>query len=262
MSLEEVRRDWTRLGADEPLWAVCVDPGKRGGRWDAEEFLATGEDEVAAALGRLEELGAAPSPGRALDFGCGAGRLSNALARRFSSVVGVDISEPMLRRARELDRSGGRIEFVLNTGPDLRALPDASVDLVYTDLVLQHLPPDAAAAYLREFARVARPGAALVLGVPDRERPTFKGLVFRYAPWPLIRLAQRVVLRYPAPMRMHTWPAERIAAELEAGAHAAGRPTPRILASDEYWGGDHWRHLKHFITVPSDPSAPSDGEDA
>lgn len=252
MSLDEVRRDWTRLGADEPLWAVCVDPDKRGGRWDAEEFLATGEEEVAAALARLEELGAAPSPGRALDFGCGAGRLSNALARRFTSVTGVDISAPMLERARELDRSGGRIAFLLNTGPDLRDVPDASVDLVYTDLVLQHLPPEAAAGYLREFARVARPGAALVLGVPERERPTFKGMVFRYAPWPLIRLAQRVVLRYPAPMRMHTWTAERIGAELAAGARAAGRPAPRIVASDEYWGGDHWRHLRHFATVPGE----------
>ncbi|MFC7744192.1 methyltransferase domain-containing protein [Nocardiopsis composta] len=72
--------------------------------------------------------------------------------------------------------------FHLNEAPDLSAFPDDSFDLVYTDLVLQHLPPELAAGYLREFTRVARPGGAMVLGVPARERATFKGLVFRYAP--------------------------------------------------------------------------------
>lgn len=240
VGLEEVRRDWTRLGSAEPLWAVCVDPAKRGGKWDDEEFLASGAQEVGSALARLAELGIRPATGRALDFGCGAGRLSNALAAHFDEVVGVDISAPMLEEARRLDRSGGRISFRLNEGPDLSAFDDGSFDLVYTDLVLQHLPPDLAEGYVREFARVVRPGGAMVIGVPAHERRTFKGLVFRYAPWPLIRLAQRAVLCYPAPMRMHTMPAERVAALV---------PGARLAASDEYWGGDHWRHLRHYIEV-------------
>ncbi|WP_017593489.1 methyltransferase domain-containing protein [Nocardiopsis potens] len=248
VSLDEVRRDWTLLGSAEPLWAVCVDPDKRNGGWDDEEFLASGAAEIDGALARLAELGIGHGTGRALDFGCGAGRLSNALARHFEAVDGVDISAPMLAEARRLDRSGGRIAFHLNEAPDLSAFPDASFDLVYTDLVLQHLPPALAAGYLREFARVVRPGGAMVLGVPARERATFKGLVFRYAPWPLIRWAQRALLRYPAPMRMHTWSPERIAAALADGA-APGR-APRIAVSEEYWGGDHWQHLRHFVAAP------------
>nr|WP_179822496.1 class I SAM-dependent methyltransferase [Nocardiopsis aegyptia] len=240
VGLEQVRRDWTRLGSAEPLWAVCVDPGKRGGGWDDDEFLASGRAEIDPALARLEELGARPGRGRVLDFGCGAGRLSNALAAHFDRVDGVDISAPMLAEARRLDRSGGRITFHLNARPDLSLFEDDSFDLVYTDLVLQHLPPELAEGYLREFARVVRPGGALVLGVPESERRTFKGLVFRYAPWPLVALAQRVLLRYPAPMRMHTLATERIAALVPGG---------RILASDEYWGGDHWRHLRHYVVL-------------
>ncbi|MBX9390855.1 class I SAM-dependent methyltransferase [Streptomonospora nanhaiensis] len=245
MGLDEVRADWTRLGAAEPLWAVCVDPAKRGGGWDDDEFLASGRREIDAALGRLADLGLRPGTGRALDFGCGAGRLSNALAAHFDAVVGVDISPPMLAEARRLDRSGGRIEFRLNDRPDLAGLPDASFDLVYTDLVLQHLPPPLAEGYLREFTRVVRPGGAMVIGVPDRERPTFKGLVFRHAPWPLIRLAQRVLLGYPAPMRMHPVPAARLAAVLAEGG-------ARVAASEEYWGGDHWHHLRHYVAVPEE----------
>ena len=46
MGLEQVRRDWTRLGSAEPLWAVCVDPDKRDGGWDDDEFLASGRSDA------------------------------------------------------------------------------------------------------------------------------------------------------------------------------------------------------------------------
>ncbi|TDQ52003.1 class I SAM-dependent methyltransferase [Actinorugispora endophytica] len=248
MSLDEVRRDWTLLGAAAPLWAVCVDPAKRDGGWDDEEFLASGRAEIDAALARLAGLGIAHGRARALDFGCGAGRLSNALAAHFDRVVGVDISEPMLAEARRLDRSGGRIEFALNDTPDLAAFGDGSFDLVYTDLVLQHLPPELARGYLAEFARVARPGGAMVIGMPAGERRTFKGMVFRYAPHRAIRFGQRFLLRYPAPMRMHTLAPGPMRALL--AAHGA-----RVVASDEYWGGDHWVHLRHFASLDS-PASP------
>lgn len=240
VGLEQVRRDWTRLGSTEPLWAVCVDPDKRNGGWDDDEFLASGRAEIDPAMVRLKELGIHPGGGRALDFGCGAGRLSNALATHFDEVVGVDISEPMLTEARRLDRSDGRITFRLNERPDLSSFDDNTFDLVYTDLVLQHLPPELAESYVREFARITRAGGVLVLGVPESERRTFKGMVFRHVPWPLVALAQRVILRYPAPMRMHTLRTERLAALLPEG---------RFAASDEYWGGDHWRHLRHHIVL-------------
>lgn len=247
MGLDEVRKDWTRLGEAEPLWAVCVDPAKRGGGWDDDEFLASGRHEVDAALNRLDELGILPARrAHALDFGCGAGRLSNALAAHFDAVTGVDISAPMLAEAQRLDRSEGRVEYWLNAEPNLAALDDDTFDLVYCDLVLQHLPPSLTAAYTREFTRVVRPGGALVLGVPAREAATFKGMVFKYAPWPLIRVAQRVLLRYPAPMRMHTLPPARLASLLHPGA--------RIVAFDEYSSGDHWQHLRHFATVDPDTS--------
>src|SRR3954469_21607889 len=74
MGLDQVREDWTRLGAADPLWAVLVSPEHRHGRWDVDQFLTTGRPEIEAVLGHLARLGVTPRWGEALDFGCGAGR--------------------------------------------------------------------------------------------------------------------------------------------------------------------------------------------
>lgn len=202
VSLNDVQRDWTTLGAEDPLWAVLVQPGKRGGRWDVDEFLATGRTDVEETVGWLGGLGLPTRWDRVLDFGCGAGRLSQALAAHAEHVVGVDIAPSMLETARRLDRTGGRIEFVLNEAPDLSRFPDGHFDLVYSALVLQHLPRPAIDRYLAEFLRVLRPGGVAVVGLPTEPARTLKGLIWRFAPFRLISLVQRRVLGYPAPMRM------------------------------------------------------------
>ncbi|MBJ7451214.1 MAG: hypothetical protein JHC71_03900, partial [Blastococcus sp.] len=49
MSFEQVRNDWITLGSEDPLWAVLVADGTRGGRWDTDAFLRLGRDDVANA---------------------------------------------------------------------------------------------------------------------------------------------------------------------------------------------------------------------
>jgi SAM-dependent methyltransferase len=238
--LDRLRLDWTRLGAEDPLWAVLIRPGTRHGGWDPDEFLATGRAEVGAALTRLDELGVLPRPGRVLDFGCGAGRASQALAEHAAEVVGVDVSEPMLATARRLDRSGGRCTFVLNERPDLSVFADASFDLVYSSLVLQHLPPPLARSYLAELTRVLRPGGAMAVQVATRPTFSVKGLLFRFAPQPLLRFGQCRLLGYPAPMRMHPISAADFATTI-------ARYDGRLLDSveDPTYGG-HWIYHRHF----------------
>ncbi|MET8310442.1 class I SAM-dependent methyltransferase [Micromonospora sp. NPDC005173] len=206
MNLNDVRRDWTKLGAEDPLWAVLVQPGKRGGRWDVEEFLATGRADVEETTGWLRQFGLPTRWERVLDFGCGVGRLSQALAPYADEVVGVDIAPPMLETARRLDRSAGNIRFVLNDAPDLSHFPDGHFDLVYSALVLQHLPRPAIDHYLAEFLRVLRPGAVAVVGLPTELARTPRGIIWQVAPFPLISWAQRHLLNYPAPMKMTVVP--------------------------------------------------------
>jgi SAM-dependent methyltransferase len=214
--LDDVRRDWTRLGAEDPLWAVLVGPGKRGGNWSVEEFLSTGRADVEATRRWLDELGMPTRWERVLDFGCGVGRLSQALAQNANEVVGVDISVPMLDKARELDRSGGVCQFVVNESSDLRQFPDGHFDLVYTTLVLQHLPRPVIDRYVAEFLRVLRPGGIAVMGVATCPRWTPRGIIWRFAPFRVIAWAQRRLLGYPAPMRMTAVPGAHLAALVAA----------------------------------------------
>jgi len=243
MDLGDVQRDWTRLGEDDPLWAVLIKPGTKGGQWDPDEFLATGRDEVDAALAHLQELGGLRPLTRVLDFGSGAGRLSQALARHATSVTGVDISEPMVRTARTLDLDD-TCEFIVNTRPDLSLFADNHFDLVYSSLVLQHMPKPVALGFLNEMIRVLRPGGALIVQVAAKPTLSFKGLAFRYAPKPLLRWAQTRLLGYPAPMRMEGL------TDHDFVTAVAGSLDVLETVNDDTYGG-HWIYHRHYAVKRS-----------
>lgn len=160
--LDRHRRDWEELAAVDPLWAILAAPEWRGGGWPLEEFFATGEAEIGQVLEVAAGLGYPQLHERALDFGCGVGRLTRALEGRFQEAVGIDISEEMIRLARELN-PGEKPSFELNTRSDLTQFPSDSFDFVYSALVLQHLPrKELVRSYLSEFLRVLRPGGLAV----------------------------------------------------------------------------------------------------
>jgi ubiquinone/menaquinone biosynthesis C-methylase UbiE len=166
MKLRELQRNWDEWARTDPLYAVLADPEKQGGKWDPEDFLATGRQEIAKILPSIEELGL-ERRSRALDFGCGAGRLTQALAEGFESVVGVDISSTMLEIAKQLNRRGGACRFMLNERDDLSLFGDGEFDLAYAFIVLQHMAPKYAARYLSEFFRVSAPGGLVVFQMPE-----------------------------------------------------------------------------------------------
>ena len=138
-------RGWEELARLDPLWAVASSPQLRHGKWDEEEFYEGGRRKVRKLMKRLDALGVPARAARTLDFGCGAGRLTLPLADHFDAVVGVDIAPSMLALARM--RAAGRpgLEFRLDETGDQSLLAGESFDLVYSGLVLQHLPSVAAA---------------------------------------------------------------------------------------------------------------------
>jgi SAM-dependent methyltransferase len=165
--IDSERQAWEEIASEDPFWAVLSFPGQKYGAWDIERFFETGEREIAEVMSRADRFSRPAERGRALDFGCGLGRLTRALARHFETAVGLDISERMITRARELNAGVSGCEFVNNPWPDLRDFPDNSFDLVYSGRVLQHLPGRSdVERYLAEFFRVVRADGLVAFQLP------------------------------------------------------------------------------------------------
>jgi len=169
VELRELGRNWETLARHDAFWSILTDPSKRRGGWGTDEFFQVGVREIDALLARCRALGRDPK-GVALDFGCGVGRLTQALAPHFELVHGVDISPTMIEKARQLNRHGDRCRYIVNQTDKLGTMGDATVDLIYTNIVLQHIERHFMESYLREFLRILKPGALLVFQVPSRIR--------------------------------------------------------------------------------------------
>jgi SAM-dependent methyltransferase len=169
MGLRADEREWNDLAARDAMWAVCSLPELRG-RWTAEEFFDTGEREVAGVMGGLEAAGLAPARRhRALDFGCGVGRLTRALSTRFDEVVGVDLSDRMVEEARRANADRTNCRFIANSQPALSFLPTAGFDFVLSLIALQHVSSRRAiSSYIREFVRVTAPGGVIAFQLPTK----------------------------------------------------------------------------------------------
>ena len=166
MDLEKLKDDWEALARNDALGAILTDQTKSGGKWQLDKFMATGESEVVTVMEHLRQIGHEPDfGGAALDFGCGVGRLTQALARRFASCTGVDISKEMVSQAERLNKYP-HCRYVVNAESRL-PFRDGEFAFIYCNIVLQHVPKRFAEEYLREFVRILGAGGILVFGVQD-----------------------------------------------------------------------------------------------
>src|ERR1044071_3823462 len=161
---------WEHAAQVDPLWAILSHPSKRGRQWDLNAFFETGRQQISQILHRLQRLGHLPRTGRALDFRCGVGRLTQALASTFTEVVGVDASPTMIRLANQLNRAPAVARYVLNQADNLAQFSSREFDFVYSDIVLQHLEPAIAQGYITEFVRLLAPGGIAVFQMPSHRR--------------------------------------------------------------------------------------------
>ena len=170
MDIKDLQKHWDEFGKTDPLWAILAwhkkdDPEQQ---WKLDEFFRLGGEEADALVEYVKSLDASPSWGRALDFGCGIGRVTQPLCRYYDEVYGVDIAPSMIKLAEENNRHMGKCHYVLNERDDLRAFPDDHFDFIYSSIVLQHMEPQYAKRYLKEFMRALRPNGLLVFQVPSR----------------------------------------------------------------------------------------------
>jgi len=235
-ALEHLRATWGVLGEDDPLWAILSDPRKRGGHWDLAEFFAAGEAEIAALDADCRALNLPERRKYALDFGCGVGRLSRALAQRYERVTGVDISSSMVAHARRLNADRPQLEFVENAQSDLRFVDDACVDLVYSVITLQHMPAVLQRKYIAEFLRVLTPGGLAVFQVACGHTREVVGLIHRFVPNAWLNPLRRWRYGSRAAFEMHVLTEEAVRAIIASSGRRIVRVADDICAGAGFVG--------------------------
>jgi len=243
VKLRSQQSQWNLLGRTDPLWAILTEPGRQNGGWTEEEFFATGEREIAALMTAAESLGLPRKCKAALDFGCGVGRLTQAMAGRFETVTGVDIAPAMLEAARRYNRHGDRCRYLLNEEDHLGEFADGAFDLVYSRITLQHVPPRHIRKYLAELVRVTASGGLFVFQLPDSYR--------QWSDWlrhGIYRMVARRIFGAARVMEMYGIPKAEVVTLLES--HGA-----RLLRVEEDpIAGKEWLSYRYFATRP-DPAS-------
>jgi SAM-dependent methyltransferase len=158
--LDWMREDWNRRAREDAHYYVAF--GQRG--QSDSDFFATGADVVRLLESELKRLDpSVPARARrALEIGCGPGRLLRPMSRRFGEIHGVDISDEMIRLAREKLQGIPHAHVHVAANCDLAAFASESFDFVYSYAVFQHIPSrEVVFGYLEEARRVLKRGGVM-----------------------------------------------------------------------------------------------------
>lgn len=164
-----MRRDWDQRAHENARHFVVT--GRE--HWSDEEFWESGrltlQEEILNDLTNICR-GKDPKQMRVLEIGCGAGRVTRALAEFFGEVTAVDISSEMVRQARRAVAGFPNARVFQNNGKDLRVLQGRwwnpftasrpQFDFAFSFMVFQHIPSrNIIESYVQDAHRLLRPGA-------------------------------------------------------------------------------------------------------
>jgi len=157
--LRKMKEDWDQRARENARHYVATSNTE----WTDEEFFSSGEkamaEEILNDLGNICQ-GKPPGEMRVLEIGCGAGRVTRALAKFFGEVHAVDVSAEMVRLATEALRGYSNVFVYQNNGKDLTVVPQRQFDFAFSMIVFQHIPNrEIIESYVREVHRLLRPGA-------------------------------------------------------------------------------------------------------
>jgi len=192
--IEQMRRDWDERARENARYYVNTERED----WTDEQFFASGERTVAEEI--LTDMinicqGKDPREMKVLEIGCGAGRVTRALAGLFGEVYGVDISGEMVARAKQALADRPNAHVFQNSGSDLAVLGDIQIDFAFSSIVFQHIPSrEVIENYVREVHRLMRPGGLFkfqVQGVPSIEAKLDSWLGVSFSDEQAVALAER-----------------------------------------------------------------------
>lgn len=181
--VEQMREDWNARAKEDANYFVAF--GRRD--QEDEEFQETAFEVIQGLKWEMRRLDAGPPvrARRAVEIGCGPGRLLKPMSEHFGEIHGVDISDEMVRRARTRLAHIPHAHAHVARNSNLEMLASESFDFAYSYAVFQHIPSrDVVLGYLRELWRVLKPGAYIrcqLNGLPES--------AVRYDTWSGVRIS-------------------------------------------------------------------------
>jgi 2-polyprenyl-3-methyl-5-hydroxy-6-metoxy-1,4-benzoquinol methylase len=167
---EKVQKVWMQLGKDDPLWAVLsLEKYRNINRSEAlQDFYLTGAGDAELIEKTLLRNGISlPENQTVVELGCGVGRVTSHLARKYSNVIGVDISKSMIDEAASHFSTQGiaNTSFkLISRVEDFEQLPKC--DLLFSLIVLQHSPPPVISMAIRGAIKCLNMGGVALFQVP------------------------------------------------------------------------------------------------
>ena len=211
--------EWRKYGEVDPYFGVLAHEKFRKERLSPElkkEFFESGKRDVAQFVETVSRRFHKEFPvERVLEFGCGVGRLLIPFAKMAKEVVGLDVSEAMLKEAAANCREAGVSNAILMSSKDLEAI-QGSFDLVYSYIVFQHIPPSVGLPIFARLVDLLREGGIGIFHFTYREKEA--GMLRRVVSWlrhyvPIVKGVANVVrgrpYGYPL-MRMFSYEMEEV----------------------------------------------------
>lgn len=156
-SIEYSKKEWNKLSDENHRYYIV---SKEGKSINEEQFKDSGKESYQEHIisdPLLKEHLGDFSDKRAVDIGCGVGRISELLAQDFEYVTGIDISEKMVDKAKERLKHVPNLDFVANDGMHY-PLADNSIDFVFSYIVFQHMPSvEVIEENFKEVKRILKP---------------------------------------------------------------------------------------------------------
>ena len=155
---EKMRADWDERARQNARHYVAT--GNK--EWSDEEFYQSGDltvkHEILTDMTNICQ-GKDPKQMKVLEIGCGAGRITRALAKLFGEVYAVDVSGEMVRLAQQALRDFPNAHVFRNNGMDLSVIAGVEMDFAFSEIVFQHISSiEIIENYVREVHRLLRPG--------------------------------------------------------------------------------------------------------
>jgi len=234
---------WSQYGRDDPYYGVFSGERfrtKNLNETSLKEFFDSGEIQIDRILrdANLYTNGALATSD-ALDFGCGVGRLVVPLARRFRSVVGIDVSNDYLAEAgRNCERRGlANVEFANSVTSLLGS--GRRFDLIHSSIVFNHIPWPRGREIIGEMFQLLRPGGMIAIQVLHWQeigrlhrlaRAARKFLPFHW----LLNILQGRLMLEPL-MQSNEYPLDELVALLHRQGAKAVTIQPQTNENREHW---------------------------